>query len=79
MKGDKVIVRTYGDNPLIRRVWDVEGDTVYICSDRNFERLMVNDSSGSYIGFPREDVFVFDQAWIESETIPALWERLIPY
>jgi len=52
---------------------------VYICSDKNFDWLSREDGSGTYIGFPQEDVFVFDEAALAEFNPPALWERLVPY
>ena len=46
----QVIVRAYGNEPLIRRVWSTASKIIYITTDANDDP----------IGFPREDVFKFD-------------------
>ncbi len=64
-KGQKVIVRSAGDEPLVRLVWDYDPKAVYICSDESF-RILSNVKGENYpgdcfpIGFPREYVFQFD-------------------
>ncbi len=77
MRGDTVIVRAYGGTALVRRVWDAEGDTVYICSDKNFDWLSRNDGSGTCIGFPTEDVFIFTDSVPLIEPVP--WHKLEQY
>jgi hypothetical protein len=51
MKGEQVIVRAYGNQPLVRRVWGEGKKVIYI----------TNDSNDGPIGFPRGDVFKYDQ------------------
>lgn len=60
MKGDIVIVRTYGGVPLIRRVWEEDESGVYITDDVQLKRLLAGGYAIQPIGFPREDVFRFD-------------------
>lgn len=60
MRGDFVIVRAFGNIPLIRRLWD-EGDyCVYITNDEQYQLLNEGNGSIGPIGFPREDVFKYD-------------------
>ncbi len=60
MKGDRVIVRAFGDEALVRRVWQVNGQAVYVTDDLNFRRLEAGADAPFAIGFPREDVFRYD-------------------
>lgn len=61
MRGDIVIIRTYGDIPLIRRVWDEDGnDIIYITNDEQFQLLIDGKEALEPIGFPRRDVFKYD-------------------
>lgn len=60
MQGDLVIVRAYGNVPLVRRVWDEEKNGVYITDDEGLRRLREGDTEVWPVGFPREDVFKFD-------------------
>lgn len=62
MRGETVIVRAYGGIPLIRRIWDIGEDVIYIVADSQFGLLVKNDPKAiSPIGFPKEDVFKFDR------------------
>lgn len=84
MRGDKVIVRALRDEPLVRRVWDVNEKAVFICSEENF-RLLTKGQMGLWpVGFFREDVFRYDASMVHGtngqiEPDPTLWERLIPW
>lgn len=80
MRGDKVIVRSFGDRPLIRRVWCVQDGVVYICNERNFSKVLgSNISNVNCTGFPADDVFQYDETRVVDETKPAppgFWEKL---
>lgn len=52
MDGNRVIVRAYKGEPLLRYVSKIEGDLVYI----------TNDLKEEAIGFPKEDIFKYDHA-----------------
>lgn len=60
MRGDLVIVRAYGNVPLIRRVWDENDCTVYIINDEQLQLLMKGKEALEPVGFPREDVFKYN-------------------
>lgn len=81
MRGDKVIVRSYGNKPLIRRVWGDVAGAIYVCSERAFEENLnaLRDTiAGAYCaGFPAEDVFQYDDTVAEDD--PAFWDKLTPY
>ena len=60
MRGDFVIVRAFGNIPLIRRLWD-EGDyLIYITNDEQFQLLTDGKKALEPIGFPRKDIFKYD-------------------
>lgn len=61
MQGDAVIVRAYGGVPLVRRVWDENERVVYITNDSRLKQMLAGDTEIWPVGFPREDVFKFDQ------------------
>lgn len=65
MKGEFVIVRSYGGEPLLRRIWDINGNIVYITNDEQYQILIKGESAIGPIGFPREDVFQYDKAMAE--------------
>ena len=84
MRGDIVIIRVFGGEPVLRRVWDVDKNKVYITDDLNMELLSSGKHGLEPIGFPREDVFKFDNKF--SELIKKRskgdywdWSRLILY
>lgn len=60
MRGELVIVRSYGGRPLLRRVWDVGRNVVYITNDEQLGRLTQGLPASMPIGFPMEDVFAYD-------------------
>jgi len=66
MKGELVIVRSYGGKPLSRRVWDTNDHIIYIINDQQFQLLMKGADAIGPVGFPREDVFKYDQTLAES-------------
>ncbi len=60
MRGEQVIVRSYGDKPLLRNVWGVGKDVVYITRESQCQRTVEHGEQIDFIGFPREDVFQYD-------------------
>jgi len=82
MIGEKVIVRAFGNEPLVRRVWEVTRDKVYICSDESFERIKAEGYQPDCfpIGFPPENVFRYDEDLFDYLTknykTPSAWDRL---
>jgi hypothetical protein len=84
MRGDYVIVRTYGDVPKRRRVWDVTPRAVFVCTDERYERLNRGVEEIPATGFPITDVFYYDEATFGEllnnyKSDPSSWERLVPY
>ena len=85
MRGEKVFVRDAWGKPLIRRVWDATRTVVFICNEERFRQLL-KDYEGVMppIGFPVENVYVYDPALEEIlnkayESDPTVWDQLIPY
>jgi hypothetical protein len=62
MRGEMVIVRSFGGRPLVRRVWAADARAVYICGEREFRQLAAGQEAPPPVGFPREDVFAFEPA-----------------
>ena len=62
MRGEKVLVRAYGDRPLVRVIWDWDPreDVVYITDEDGLVKLLSGDDGPLPIGFHRDDVFLFD-------------------
>jgi len=59
MKGDCVIVRAYGGEPLARRVWNEDSHVVQITNDEQFKLLTEGKEVLEPIRFPRSDVFKY--------------------
>jgi hypothetical protein len=83
-RGDQVVVRTYGDKPRIRRVWDVFEDSILIVTDENYQKLTAGVAGLWPVALDPDDVFVYNPATFPAETegVPqpeAFWARLRPY
>lgn len=63
MKGDVVFVRDAIKQPLVRRVWEETSTTVYACTEERYQKLLKGDETElPPLGFPIEDVFLYDAA-----------------
>ena len=84
MRGDFVIMRAFGDIPLIRRLWDEDNNGVYITNDELFQLLTEGKGSIQPIGFPQEDVFKYDPELASSmdrlfKNGEWDWNKLVPF
>lgn len=59
-KYPRVLVRSHGDRPLVRRVWAWVDGAVYITGETEIENLARGDYGPQPIPFPPEDVFCCD-------------------
>ena len=55
-RGQEVLAKTFGGVEVLRLVWEDVGDTVYLCSDSQFEALTKGWGAPMPIGFPKRDV-----------------------
>lgn len=78
-RGALVVVRAHGGELHIRRVWCEDARAVYICSDENYARLAQGVAGLSPVGFPRQDVFVYDGAILSTHTGESVWGHLRPF
>jgi len=83
MRGEQVVVRAYGDEALVRRVWDAGEHAVFIVSEQNFWALSAGRAGLWPVGFRRRDVFCYDDAAAQELAAsgpdnPLEWERLMP-
>jgi hypothetical protein len=68
IRGETLIVRAFGGELLVRRVWDITKTLVYIATEEQYEKLASGSWSPSErlelclepIGVPAEDVFQYD-------------------
>jgi hypothetical protein len=74
MKGDKVIVRTFGDKPVVCKVWEVTPQVIEVCSPENYERLSKGMDGLMPVGILKEDVFRYVPNYEKLS-----WERLTAY
>jgi len=74
MKGDKVIVRTFGNKPVVCRVWESDSEIVAVCSPQNFDTLVKGEEGLWPVGFPRKDVYLYNPTVdLKSKTV---WSKL---
>lgn len=83
MRGDLVIIKDIRNDPLVRRVWDVDDKNVYICTEERYQNLINDDDYyGWCIGFPRQLVFEYSPQinFPLFDVIPnEMWELLEQY
>jgi hypothetical protein len=80
MQGEKVIVRAFKGEPLIRLIWEVYPDAIGICDEAGYQKLL-RDEPWMPIGFPLRDVFRYDAEIIEKlmqnwQLQPSIWDNL---
>ena len=83
MKSDLVIVRSYGHEPKLARVWEISKKVIFVCSEGNYQNL-ANGKPGLWpVGFLKDDVFRYnssqDNLLKNWQNDPALWEHLVSY
>lgn len=76
MNGELVIIRAHQGHPLIRRIYRVDNNAVYVTDD-SMEDIVS-------IGFPREDVFQYNHELAEKlnklyKNNKLNWNELILY
>ena len=76
MRGEIVIIRAFGGQPLIRRIWEIDNKVVYVTDDSRQNLIS--------LGFPREDVFKYDPKIAESmeqlyKSGKWAWNKLVPF
>lgn len=83
MKGDVVVVRSFGGEPRIVRVWEVAERVILVCSEENYKTLISGKKGLWPVGIPKKDVFRYNptQANVLKnwKNDPALWEHLASY
>jgi len=77
MKGQKVIVRAYGNVPLLRRVWDANEKTVYVMAEDEYQKLLAGLESYDPVGFSVKDTFEYTEGLVLSDSID--WSKLVKW
>lgn len=67
MRGKKVIVRAWGNRPLVRVIWDVCEDSVLVTNEHGLSALESGNAGPMPIGFPFSEVFVYED--VKAETV----------
>lgn len=65
MRGDIVIIRFFGNEPRVRRIWSEDVRGVYVTTENHFHSLDVGKYGLVSVGFLWEDVFEYSQELIE--------------
>ena len=84
--GDLVMVKTFLNQPIKRRICGVDDNSVAICTNESWEHGQFTETK-----VPREQVFKWDQALFEEmirfdeqlddepQQLVQLWKRAVPY
>jgi hypothetical protein len=88
MAGELVIVRAFGDEAVVMKVWEEGEATVYVLGPVEYSRHAAGESSLCPIGFPIEDVFEFEMKLFadlsdaysqrDHAALADLWRRATP-
>jgi len=81
VQGTVVLVRAYGGEPFVMRVWEARPEAVLVCSEANYRTLSQGLEGLRPVGVPRQDVFNYDADLARDladnwQTNPALWQSL---
>lgn len=76
MRGELVIVRAFGNQPLLRRLWEIDNYAAYITDDKQYQLLCNGNNALEPIGFPIEDVYKYDPEIANNLNIEINWGKL---
>ena len=81
MRGQDVVVKEFNGNNLVRVEWEACDGLIFIHNREQFEKRMSGKSLLEPVGFPVEDVFLYDQSVLEKAERDGIspWILLIPY
>jgi hypothetical protein len=85
MRGNPVLVRAFGDEPVRAVYWDAVPGSVGICNPDLYVGWTERQDNPRPIGFPEACVFLFDESLLEqlmvayakhdANRLSALWEK----
>lgn len=67
--GDRVLLRAFGGQALVRRFVEAGERVAYVTDDEGFAELQSSEPTERVIGFPWEDVFVFRAGVTDGATV----------
>jgi hypothetical protein len=76
MRGQVVVCKDFIGMPLVLHVWEDSCDLVFAHSKDQYESHLKGNPHLEPVGFPIEDVFLFDEAAL---SLPDPFSRLTPY
>lgn len=59
-RGDLVICRAFGNEPLVRRLWHLSAAGAFILNEEEYSKRMAGHSSLGEVGFPIRDCFLYN-------------------
>lgn len=62
-RGDKVIVKAYKGEPLVRVVWEENNGGLLLCREEEFKEAEHDKRDAIGSGFPECDVFPYKESW----------------
>jgi hypothetical protein len=60
MRGQLVVIKEFNGNLLVGRLWEISTYTAFIHSEEEWNKRMSGEKSLDPVGFPIEDVFIYD-------------------
>lgn len=64
-RGEKIVVRAWGNRPIVRVIWDVCDDFVLVTSEQALALLEAGHGGPMPIGFSLTDVFAYEERKVE--------------
>lgn len=76
-RGEQVILRAFGDEPVVRRIWATDKQSVLVCDDDQYARKLQGEDF-DLLGFPAEFVYAFDPRAVNNGVLnePRWWLKL---
>jgi hypothetical protein len=80
MRGERVLVRAFKNQPLVRVVWDVSKRLVYVTDEVQYQRLLAGQAALDPVGIPVEDIFRYRPEIAEQvATGRCDWRKMEPW
>jgi len=57
LRGEVVLVRAFGGEPVKLRVWGVKNSVVFVTNEMEYEKLVAGKPALDPIAFPKRDIF----------------------